>query len=237
MMKAGVLAIGLCAASVPAQAQMAWTDKGFLAVDVGGQFGAKTFDTSSTFPLYEEDATLQTTQKGKSSPVLDIRGAYKVWGNNLLVGAGISFASFKSDVAINASIPDPAEFDQLRQVSLTASDAKHSETQFHISATWMMPVTDKIDLGFSAGPTIFLLSKDVVSALSVTEPGPSADAVITDESETSVGFHLGLDVQYMLNKRYGVGGLARYTWGSATVSSGDVTTGGFQIGGGLRVRF
>ncbi len=44
----------------------------------------------------------------------------------------------------------------------------------------------------------------------------------------------------MLNPRFGVGGIARYTWGSADLdetSDDSLTLGGFQIGAGLRVRF
>ena len=73
-----MLALGLCGLAVPANAQMAWTDKGFAAFDFGGQFAQKSFDGQATFPLYEEEATVQTSQDGKSAPMFDIRGGYKV---------------------------------------------------------------------------------------------------------------------------------------------------------------
>ena len=231
-----MLALGLCGLAVPAHAQMAWTDKGFAAIDFGGQFGAKTFDGQATFPLYDEDATVQTSQDGKSAPMFDIRGGYKVW-RNLAVGVGFSWASRSQDAAINASIPDPADFDHPRPVSLTAAGLKHSESALHLSGTWMIPVTDKVDVGLVGGPTIFFLSKEMASPLTVTEPGPAVTVDPTEESETGFGFHLGVDLQYMLNKRYGVGGLARYTWGKADTTAGEVTMGGFQLGGGVRVRF
>jgi hypothetical protein len=43
----------------------------------------------------------------------------------------------------------------------------------------------------------------------------------------------------MITKRFGVGGLARYAWGSATIegATDKLKLGGFQIGGGARVRF
>lgn len=236
MMKAGVLALGLCGFAVPADAQMAWTDKGYVAVDFGGQFAAKSFDGQATFPLYDEEATVQTSQDGKSAPMFDMRGGYKVW-RNLAVGVGFSWAGRSRDASINASIPDPDVFDQPRLVSLEAPGLKHSESALHFSGTWMIPVTDKVDVGLVGGPTIFFLSKEVASPLTVTDPGPVVTVDPTEESETSVGFHLGVDLQYMLNKRYGVGGLMRYTWGKADVTGGDVTLGGFQLGGGVRVRF
>jgi hypothetical protein len=236
MMNVGLLALGLFAVAAPAQAQMTWTGKGFVAVDAGVQVGTHDFDTTTEFPLYDENATLTTSQKGKTSPMVDFRGGYKIW-SNLLIGAGYSWTSAKSDVAISAQIPDPAIHDQPRSATLSAADASHSEGALNITATWMVPMTDKIDIGVMAGPTVFFVKKDVVSALVATEPGPVASATITEASETGVGFHLGVDVQYLLNQRYGVGALARYSFGKVDVPTGEVKVGGLQIGAGVRVRF
>jgi hypothetical protein len=62
---------------------------------------------------------------------------------------------------------------------------------------------------------------------------------VDDAKKTTVGINLGVDVTYLVTKRFGVGGLARYTWGSADLAGAadKLTVGGFQIGGGLRVRF
>jgi hypothetical protein len=42
----------------------------------------------------------------------------------------------------------------------------------------------------------------------------------------------------MIAKKWGVGGLARYSWGSANLggSAGKLKVGGFQIGAGFRWR-
>jgi hypothetical protein len=87
----------------------------------------------------------------------------------------------------------------------------------------MMPVTDKIDLGFSFGPTIFSVSQDLATAVAVTEPGGAiGSTTIVTEDKTTLGINLGFDVK-----------------GSADLdsSSDSLKLGGFQIGGGLRVRF
>jgi hypothetical protein len=54
---------------------------------------------------------------------------------------------------------------------------------------------------------------------------------VEEVDESAVGVHFGLDVNYMVNKRFGVGGMARYVWGSADVeNAGDkLSLGGFQI--------
>jgi hypothetical protein len=43
----------------------------------------------------------------------------------------------------------------------------------------------------------------------------------------------------MINKRFGVGGVARYSIGSTEIEGATekLTVGGFQIGGGARIRF
>jgi hypothetical protein len=235
-MKAGLLAIGLLALAAPAQAQMVWTDKGFAAFDLGVQAGSKSFDTDTTFEIYNEAASMLTTRDGGAGVFFDIRGGYKVW-RNLAVGLGLSRFGKSADVAIEAQIPDPVETDLLRNLAFTAADASRSETALHFSATWMIPVTDKIDVGISGGPSMFFLKNDTVTALNVTEPGPTATAIIEEISETAVGIHLGVDVRYLLTPRFGVGGLLRYTRASADFPGGELTGGGLHLGAGLRVRF
>ncbi|HXT28248.1 MAG TPA: hypothetical protein VN716_03185, partial [Vicinamibacterales bacterium] len=83
---------------------------------------------------------------------------------------------------------------------------------------------------------------DTVTGLTqadVIEPVPTLNASFTEVSKTTVGFNAGIDVQYLVGKKWGVGGLVRYSWGSADIdgASDSLTVGGFQIGGGFRYRF
>jgi hypothetical protein len=145
-------------------------------------------------------------------------------------------------VALDATLPHPVFFDQPRHVTSTQSGAKHSEDVVHINAIWMMPVANKLDIGFFAGPTIFFVKQDTVAGLTqaeVIEPVPTLNASFTEISKTTVGFNAGVDLQYLIGKKWGVGGLARYSWGSADIdgASDNLTVGGFQIAGGFRARF
>ena len=241
MTKAGLLALCVCAgAARPVAAQtMQWTDKGFVTVNGGVQVGSHDLTANQTFPLYDETANVTASSKVKSGGLFDIGGAYRVW-HNVAVGVVYTFTSSDSSAAITGSIPDPIRFDAPRPVSANASGLKHKENALHLDATWMMPVTDKIDVGFSAGPSIFFVKQDVVSSLPITEPGPAVgDPVVSNDTETTVGLNLGVDVTYLLSRKWGVGGVARYTWGSAKFAGTDdsVTLGGLQLGGGLRLRF
>jgi hypothetical protein len=239
MMKAGFLCLVLCAAVAPsAHAQMTWTDKAFVNITGGAQAGSHTVATSATFDLYDEQGTLSSSQKVGGGGLFDVSGGYKV-RKNLAAGIGYSWSGSKGDASITALVPDPVFTDQPRNVSASAADLKHTENTIHLFAAWMVPVTDKIDVGISAGPSIFVVSQDLPTALTVTEPGPTVNQITTEKSsKTTVGINIGFDVAYMLNKRWGVGGLARYTWGSVDLKNATdkLTVGGFQIGAGLRLR-
>jgi len=230
----------MCAFVAPsAQAQMTWTDKGFLNVTGGVQTGSHTIATDTTFGLYDEVATFGTTQKISGGGFFDASAGYRVW-NNLALGAGLSWTSSKADADGAGSIPDPVFYDRLRAIKVAAADLNHTERAIHLMAVWMVPVTDKIDVGLSAGPTIFQVKQDVPSGISITEPGPTVTRVdVTKSDKTNVGLNIGVDVTYLVTRKIGVGGLARYTRGSVDVDgvTEKLTVGGFQIGGGLRIRF
>ena len=226
-------------AAAPAQAQMTWTDRGFVNASIGVQGGSRDLATSSTFTIYDENATLETTQNVGGGAFFDVGGGYKVW-RNLAIGIGFTRISSDADVAVTARVPDPLIHDRIRTVSSTSAGAKHSEVAVNLSGTWMVPVTDKVDVGLSFGPTIFLVSQDVPTSVSVTEPGPSISAAtLATADKTTVGIHLGVDVTYLITPRVGAGVLARYSAGSADLegASDSLGVGGFQIGGGVRIRF
>jgi Outer membrane protein beta-barrel domain len=244
MMKAGVLALCLCAAPRLVSAQtMQWTDKGYVSVNGGGQVGSHTIETTSTFTLYDENASVSSSQKVKGGGLFDIGGAYRVWGHNLLAGVSYSHTSSTSDVSLTATLPHPLFFDQPRTVHQTQGGAKHSEDVVHINAIWMMPVANKLDIGIFGGPSIFTVKQDTVETVTVTETAdlanPTVTAPLTRVSKTAVGVNFGVDVQYMIAKKWGVGGIMRYSVGSISLpgATKDLTVGGFQIGGGARLRF
>jgi len=228
------------AAAAPAYAQqLQWTDKAFVTANVGVQAGSHSLNSTQTFTLYDEPASVASALKVKSAPFFDVGFGYKVW-HNVAAGVVFSRASSDSNVALAASIPDPIFFDRPRAVAAAASGAKHSENALHLNATYMMPVTDKVDVGIFAGPSIYFVKQDLVTAIRVSEPGPTVQTpTFTSESKTTAGVNFGVDATYLLDKKWGVGGTARYAWASAKLggSSEKLTVGGFQIGGGVRYRF
>ena len=238
-----ILTLGLSAAPQIASAQtMQWTDKGYVTFNVGAQVGSDDLNTSSTFTLYEETGTVTSSQRVKSGAFFEIGGAYRVWGRNLLAGVSFTHMGSDSNVALTASIPDPVFFDRPRNVSASQSGAKHSENVIHLDVIWMMPVANKLDVGVFAGPSIFMVKQDPIGALTasnVTEPGPTVNAPLASVKKTTAGINIGVDLQYVVRPNIAVGGLLRYTWGSADIDGADdsLGVGGFQIGVGARYRF
>ena len=243
--QAAIVTLALCALpTAAAEAQMTWTDKGFVNASFGVQGGAGSLDTASTFDIYgsdqfREQSTLATSQDVDGGAFFDISGGYKVW-RNLVVGIGFTRVASDSDVSVNAVVPDPLFSDRSRSVSTTSPGAEHSEVAINLSGTWMMPVTDKVDVGFSFGPTIFNVSQDVPVSISVSEPGPTITSVnMTKVEKTTVGVHFGVDTTYLIRPKLGAGAFLRYTVGSVDVDGANdsLTVGGFQLGFGVRYRF
>jgi hypothetical protein len=240
MTTALLLAAAILAAPQIASAQtMQWTDKGYVTFNVGAQVGSDDLDTSSSFSLYDETATVTSTQKVKSGAFFELGGAYRVWGNNLLAGVSFTHTGSDTNVSLNASIPDPLVTDHPRSVSASQSGAKHSENVIHLDAIWMIPVANKLDVGVFGGPSIFMVKQDTITTLSVAEPGPSVDAPLAEVKKTTAGINFGVDVQYLIRKDVAIGGIARYAWGSADIdgATDKLKVGGFQIGVGARYRF
>jgi Outer membrane protein beta-barrel domain len=238
--KTAVLCLVFCALAAPrAYAQMKWTDKGFANINIGGQSGSHDVATTTTFVVYEEDAHVNTTQKTGGGFLFDINGGYKVW-SNLVVAVGYTFMSDSTDGAVVATIPDQRVFDSPRTVNTTADNLKHSENALNFMGVWMVPVTDKVDVGISFGPTVFFVKQELPDTIQFTEPTPTVTGMTTkDVSKTTGGINLGVDVTYLLTKKMGVGGILRYTWGSVDLegATDSLTVGGFQIGIGGRYRF
>lgn len=237
-MKAGILTLCVCAVPHLAHAQsMQFSDKGWVSFTAGGQFGSHDITTSSTFDLYGEQATTGSSQTITGGAMVDFGGAYRVWRNNLLAGVSFSHESSQSNVDITASIPDPVVFGKMRNVTSQVTGADHDENALHFSAIWMFPIANKLDVGVFGGPTIFFVKQDIVETLTVTEPVPTVTGPLVKISKTTGGINLGVDAQYLIWDKIALGGMMRYTWGSATISGSKLTVGGFELGGGARYRF
>ena len=131
-----------------------------------------------------------------------------------------------------------------------AADAPflHTESAIHFQLIWMVPITERIDLAFSGGPSLVTVKQDLVSGIAIEETSPTFAAVaiskvtLVNQSASVVGFNLGADVTYFLTPMVGVGLTLRRV--GAAVEFPQVAgtnigldAGGFQVGVGARIRF
>jgi hypothetical protein len=242
-----VIAAAAFASQASAQA-LPWESRGFVTVNFGFQMMLEDVTTTSTsFKLYDETGTLSTAQSIDAQvPFLDIGGGVRIAGN---LGFGFTYsrlsATGKADVV--AEVPSPIYYDQPRTATASISDLEHVEDGYHFQALWMLPITDKLDILLSGGPSMFSLKQGIVTSPQITEVGPPYTSVNMTVSQTSatgsqIGFNVGADLTYRFANNVGIGAMVRYA--TATVSlepeggtPADVKVGGFQFGGGLRIRF
>ena len=222
-----------------------------ISVNGGFQVASQDLLRVTTFTLYDEEARVEIAQNDiEGGGFLDLGATVRLRGN---LGAGISYARVESsnDGVVTGSIPHPLLFDQPRTLTASASDLQHKEQGVHVYATWFIPFTEKLDFTVSAGPSFFNVSQDFIQTVAFSETPPFTSVTVDEVrelnlKENTVGFNVGVDANYAVTRAYGVdlgvGVLLRFTRGEADfqVNEGDaigVKAGGFQIGGGVRVRF
>jgi len=228
----------VCLSAASARAQMAGaTDtKFFVDVNLGGQFLHHTIDSTVSFPLYDETATVSSSQKTGNGFVYEIGAGYK-FTPSLAAGLAYSGFSSKADASVTAKIPHPLFFDQPLTVNTTATGLERTERDVHIRLFWFLPVSDKMDVALSAGPSVVKLSQQLASG-TVATGTQNLTVTTTTESKTGVGFNLGGDGTYLFTPKIGVALFIHYVFASMDLPSvSGVGAGGVQAGVGLHYRF
>jgi hypothetical protein len=230
-------ALGLFLAASSAAAQPTAAPNIFISLNGGVHASSEDVSVSAAQSLYNETATVSAEQTVGGGPMIDFSVGYRVW-NDVSIALGLSSFSDTAQARATASVPHPAIFDRFATRELTVDDLKHSQRAVHLSVMWTTPIAEKMDGSILLGPSFIRVKQDLVTGITVPAGTQNADAVTAEESESAVGFHLGGDVTYAVTPRIGVGGLVRFVIGSVELpSAGDLSVNGFEIGGGVRVRF
>lgn len=235
-----VLMAGLATAVAPAaQAQIAPAPAtaGFVNINVGAQPQRRSIGRSDTFTLYDEAATLTTSQTIGNGAAFDVSGGYRVW-HGLAIGAGFSTFAKKSTSSVVASIPHPLFFGQAKTVNASATDLEHTERGIHVQAVWFVPITGKMDVALSAGPSFIQVNQQLVPSTTVPAGTQNVNVVVGTVTGTAKGANVGFDVNYLFARNFGAGIFIRYAGGSIDLPGAPgLKVGGFQTGLGARIRF
>jgi hypothetical protein len=223
-----------------------WTDRGYLFLNGLFEAAGSELTQTQSWIYFAETATATASYPSPSAFGFDASGGFRIW-RNLAVGVGATVVSRSTTPAYSGSIPNPLYLNRPNLVSGTFA-ASASETAIHLQAAWGIPVSPKMLVVLFAGPSIFTVNQTVMQAqgLSISSgyPYDSTNATVStqDVSKTAFGFGVGADVSYYFSKTVGLGGMIRFARATADVPvngqpSVRVPAGGFQIGGGLRIRF
>ena len=235
----------LVAAGVEAQTRE-WTDIGLVSINFGYQTGDRSFRQGLSSPQFDEVAEYSIDHGSSAGPLVDVSGGVRMWRS---LAAGFGFTSFKvsSTVDGTGTVPHPLFFDRPRNIAFRQSVGDHTQLGFHFQALYLIPLTDRVDVSIFGGPSVFRVEQDLVTAVGTTEANAPFDSVSVSDvetlgvTETGFGGHVGADVTYMFTERWGGGFFVRYAGGSVDVpvegGTASLDVGGFQTGGGLRVRF
>jgi hypothetical protein len=125
--------------------------------------------------------------------------------------------------------------------------AARNELGAHLLVGWMMPITDRLRLLVTAGPSLLSVHQSLVTAIDVTETYPFdtatfKSATTKEAAASAAGFNAGADVFWMFSRHAGAGGMIQVTRARVHVPAEGARTiavdaGGVQAGGGLRFVF
>jgi len=236
----------LIVAAQPASAQdRQWTERIWIGVGGGVQLAGNAFDDAFELPLYTETERVTVDYPSKSGPVFDVRGGYRVW-KRLTIGAGVTRYSQRADARVEAQLPHPFFDNQFREVEGETSTLR-AETTAHLLLGWMLPLSDRMRLVLTAGPSFMNVEQTLVTDVKYSETYPYDTAEFTGastrrSSRSATGFNAGADFSWMFSNRIGAGALVQIARARARLSPGEgrsitVDAGGVQFGGGLRLFF
>jgi hypothetical protein len=239
----------LCAASFSAREAHAqtnrWGNNGYVSLNGLYQSTPINFTTATKLDANQESGDVQTAHRIVPGAVYDLTAGGRIKGR-LGIGYAMSYRGQTEIAQISANVPHPLYYSQPRLVNGEAG-LKRQDLAMHLSAMYLVPVSDTLQVSAFAGPTLFRVSQDMVHTVEVNEAYPFDQATYTGvtasrEHASRVGYNAGADVAYFFTQTLGVGGIVRFSQGKVNLPTPDggstsVKVGGLQTGAGIRVRF
>lgn len=219
------------------QAQGPADTKMFASIEFGAQPTQRTATSAASFSLYDETATVTTTQPIHNGPIFGGSVGYRVNPAFGIAGGITVFKARTADATVTASIPDPLIYGNPKNVVTSATGLSHSQLGIHFQALWFHPLSDTFELVLGAGPSIVNVSHDVATA-SVATGTQNVTTAVTSQSGKAFGFNVGGEGNYKISEKTLLGVFVRYVTAKTDLDSvTDLKVGGVQAGVGLRLRF
>lgn len=233
-----------------ASAQWAtWNKRVLVGINAAAQLTSSRFDDAFEFdhPFggQRERARVTSRYEIPKGAVFDGSAVVRLAGG-FGAGVAVTIASATNDLEVRGRVPHPFFFDRFRDVEGSVA-ARHAETGIHLLAAYVVPLTPRLHLAVSGGPSRFEVEQRVAERVTVSESYPFDTAEFADAPLETVkagvwGFNVGADVGWMFTRNLGAGGMIRYARANVSLSptgreAFDVDVGGMFAGGGLRVMF
>lgn len=201
--------LALCAASVQAQTPTPSTEKFFLNVNVGGELATRTINFVASKIVYDETASMSSTETIGRGAVIDFDGGYRI-RQDFFAGLMVSTFSTTSSATTSATIPDPVFFNRPKTVTGSTSGLKRTEVAIAPHITWSLPLTDNFDINFSGGIAFLHVSQDLVGNFDVAPP-QNVTILQTTETKNGTGPFAQVDFVYNFRPKFGAGGYVQVT--------------------------
>jgi hypothetical protein len=237
---------------VPQPATSQRFNRGWIDVNIGVAAAADS-RYGSVFEgiIYRETATFTADYRSPLGAEFDFGGGMMFTPE---FGLGVSFAgtAHQDNAQLGIRIPHPLVFDAYASDSApTEAKLARVESSVNIHAMFVASPSDSVSVRVFGGPSYFRIRQDAVSDIEFFRSIiPNEVEILRYDTEVvefedggGWGFHAGGDVSFFFNRVIGLGCFAKYSRGTVEVfdpfsrENADFKTGGFQSGGGLRLRF
>jgi len=240
------ICLGAIASAGEARAQTrTWPERTWISISGGAQPAVEPLADAFEVPLYAEVERVTVGYPGKAGSLIAASGGYRVW-KQLTLGLGFTRASGRSPASVSAQLPHPFFDNRFREVEGTTS-TQRGENAVHLLIGWLVPVSNRIRVIVTTGPSTIGVEQTAVTAVQFSESYPYDAAEFTGAttkraSSRAAGFNAGADLTWMFSRRIGAGGLVQFTRARARIDAGGgrtigVDAGGVQIGAGVRIIF
>jgi hypothetical protein len=241
-----VFSLATLGTALPAVAQSGtWPEKFWLSVSGGVQPTANNFSDAFDLPLYVENEHVKVDYPVKSGAVIAASGGFRLW-KQVAIGVGLTRYHSSGSAAVSADLPHPFFDNRFRHVEGNTGTTR-SELGTHLLIGWMLPVTDRIRVLLTAGPSVFSVGHTIVTDVLFSETFPYDTATFTgakttNATATAVGFNAGADVFWMFSHSVGAGGLVQFARARVRENAGtsrtvSIDAGGAQVAAGIRFVF
>jgi hypothetical protein len=243
--------------SASADAQTTF-ERGWIDVNLGVAVAAEdAFSMRASGEIFREQADFGADYSLPRGASFDFGGGVMI---TPIIGVGVGFSgTAHEDIAmLSARIPHPRIFNvYATDDAPTDQVLQRIESGINVQAMIVPVQSPHFRFRVFGGPTFFRVQQDAVTDIRYEQnyllflPVNAIEITEFDHERieaTGWGFHGGADASFFFNRVIGVGGFAKFSRGSVDLENtlatavGDndfvnVKAGGFQVGGGLRLKF